>query len=197
VWTKRAAIQYAKNELDRLKIRRSGGVWVDTSGYIQFRTTCGGKSRRFHRFITKIRMNDQLESLEVHHDDHDKLNNTPENLITLTFHEHRANHSSKAARPDDKRFLWRETRKGEGNPNFGNHRKRVPKPRSEITKMRKNQPGYISIEKDVLRKTINMLRRPSLIQRDLGVTYKVFMNRCKEYGYEYRCTDNGLIPQIP
>ncbi len=182
MWTREEAVSYAKKELDSRNCPRSGGMWVDGDGYIHFRTHRSAKSRRFHRYITIIRTGNQLTGLEVHHMDEDKLNNTDENLEILTFEQHRAKHSSKAVRDDDKRFLWRETRKGSGNPNYGNHNRR------------KNRTP---VDKDQLRDAINKHRRPSLVQRCMKISEKIYTNRCKEYGFEYRCLDDGLIPQIP
>jgi len=188
-------VKYAKSELDKLSIPRSS-VWVDGGGYVQFRKYYNSKSRRFRRYITKKRTGDELTGLDVHHKDEDRLNNTPDNLEVLTFEEHRSKHSSKAVRSDDKRFLWKETRKGEGNPNYGNRYTREPMTKSQINIMRRNQPGYVAIPRSELRDVINKYRKAGLVQKHFNITYKVYMNRCKEYGFEYRCTDNGKLPLI-
>jgi hypothetical protein len=194
--SKKNAVNYANQILKKYKIKTMGTVFVDFEGYIAFdvklnekRINKKGHSKfkkkrhRFHRFITEKRLNKKLKRKEsVHHKDHDRLNNKPNNLEVMLEIDHLKLHPRIATRPDDKRHLWRETRKGENNPNYNNGHA---------------HPNYIHISKIKLRNTINKYRKPCLIQRALNISEQTYYRKCKKYGFEHRCVDNGLVPLIP
>ena len=174
--TKKTALQFAKHHLPTAR----GGVWVDIEGYISFRFVKGGKTYRFHRWFMEQRIGRKLKSCElVHHRDENRLNNAPDNLRVVTHARHRSIHQP--VWTAEMRRELSSRRVGSCNPNFGNHKKREPKPRSEVERMRRNQPGYVRVAKEDLIQAIRTHRRPVLVQQALGITAKVFNNRCAEF----------------
>lgn len=181
-WDKKRALAYAKKQLPE-----GYSFWVDGKGYIAVRFKRKGKSYRFHRYITEQRLGKKLLTKEhAHHKNHDKLNNTPSNLKVLWITGHAKHHPRAGWVSEETRKGFVASRLGKGNPNYGNHKKRKPKSKEEVERMIKNQPGYVGIDKDMLRGAINVYRTPKKICEFLAVTYKIYMNRCLNYGLEYR-----------
>ncbi len=173
MWTEKRAIAYAKKRVPKAKY-----FWVQQQGYVTFQFCKDGTQHRFHRYITKKRRKKKLRiDQHVHHIDHDRLNNIPENLQILSITNHNAYHPRTWTKKQRRDFS--KARTGEGNPNYGNHAKRRPRTESEKESMRKNQPTYVHVEKSDLERAIEKYQRPVLVQRALGITAKVYTNRCK------------------
>ena len=187
-WDKERAIAYAREQLPRAKY-----FWVDPQGYIQFRWHRESTTKRFHRYITQRRLKKKLQQRQhVHHKDHDKLNNTPGNLKVLSIAEHNKLHPR--VWTVQQKLEFSKARMGSRNPNYGNHKKRSPKPREEVERMRRNQPGYTHIDRDFLIATIKKYKTPKVICAALGVTYKIYLKRCRQHGFEYRLGNNEVVP---
>lgn len=80
-----------------------GGTSLMRNGYIQIRLK--GQRKYLHRLIVEEQLGRELKITEqVHHIDHDKLNNSPDNLIVLTPSQHAKYHSN---------VMWGNLTKGE------------------------------------------------------------------------------------
>ncbi len=177
-WHKNRALEYAQEQEPRIY-----SAWVDPKGYIQIRFQRHGKSFRFHRYITQKRLGVKLSPLvHIHHKNHDRLNNTPRNLEPLSIEEHARHHPRDGWVSEAKRESFSASRRGTGNPNFGNHKKRKPKPREEVERMRLNQPNYVHVDRDVLVEALRVHRTASKVCKALGISSKVLFNRRRQYG---------------
>lgn len=82
-----------------------GGSSLMRNGYLQI--SIGGKRKYLHRVIAEQKYGRELKPTEhVHHLDHDKLNNSPDNLVVLSPTEHASYHSN---------VMWGNLTKGELN----------------------------------------------------------------------------------
>lgn len=80
-----------------------GGVGLMRNGYLQ--VWVQGKRKYLHRLILEQELGRELKVTEqVHHIDHDKLNNSPDNLVVLSPAEHARYHSN---------VMWGNLTKGE------------------------------------------------------------------------------------
>ena len=82
-----------------------GGVSLMRNGYLQIRVD--GRRVYLHRLIAEQKEGRLLTPKEqVHHIDHDKLNNSPDNLVVLTPEQHARYHSN---------VMWGNLTKGDYN----------------------------------------------------------------------------------
>jgi len=80
-----------------------GGMSLMRNGYLQIRLN--GKRKYLHRIVAEQTIGRELKVTEqVHHIDHDKLNNSPDNLVVLSPAQHARYHSN---------VMWGNLTKGE------------------------------------------------------------------------------------
>lgn len=83
--------KYGDPLISRKRPNGSGSVYIDAEGY--FRVQFGKTSNKLHRMIVEAVIGRPLLSSEiVHHKDHNKLNNNPENLEIMTRSAHVVEH---------------------------------------------------------------------------------------------------------